>query len=176
MSNGIGRTGDMHEMLERLAIEELLNFHSRGLDRCDSSLLKSCYWPDAEVDYGSFKGSAHQFAELVTKALAESYQLTQHCLSNTLIAMGGKRARAESLVTAVHLLKDGQEEMSFSGRYLDQLECRDGTWKIMQRRVVMDWSRRRAVEDERESESFAQMSKGRNDGSDPSYPFFAGEN
>ena len=175
MSKGIGRPGNMHEMVERLAIQELLHAHSRGLDRSDSALLKSCYWENAEVDYGSFKGSAHQFAELVPAALSSQYELTQHCISNTLIAMGGDQARSESLVTAYHLLQGGQEEMVYSGRYLDRFERRDGAWRIVHRRVVMDWSRRHAVSDERNSEGFAALAKGRNDGEDPSFVFFAME-
>lgn len=175
MSNGIGQPGNMHEMVERLAIQEVLHAHSRGLDRCDEELVKSCYWPDAEVDYGNFKGPAHDFAGLVCKALAEIYELTQHCLSNSLVATGGEMARAETLVTAVHLLVGGKEEMSFSGRYLDRLERRNGGWKLLHRKVVMDWSRRHSIEDERESANFSALGKGTHGQDDPSYDFFAGK-
>ena len=175
MSSGIGRAGNIHEMVERMAIQELLCAHSRGLDRGDVDLLKACYWRDAEVDYGSFKGSAHEFAEKVLAALGQHYELTRHCLSNSLIAVGGDQARAETLVNAQHLLPGGDQEMCFSGRYLDRLERRDRTWKLIHRRVVMDWAERRTISDERRSDTLAALTTGRNDVADPSFDFFAGK-
>jgi hypothetical protein len=55
-------------LLARSAITELLNHHSRALDRLDAEGLKSVYWPDARVDYGGFKGLAHDFADMVMGA------------------------------------------------------------------------------------------------------------
>jgi hypothetical protein len=184
MSDDIGRPACGEALADRLAILDVLAIHSRGLDRLDSRLIKLAYWPEAIVDYGGFKGAAHQFAELVTGALAESYELTQHCLSNSLVALSEDsargalpegRARVESLVSAYHLLAGGQEAMSFCGRYLDKLERRDGLWKLIHRRVVMDWSQRQAVVDERGAESFMHLTKGRNDSDDASYALFSGE-
>lgn len=123
------------------------------------------------MDYGSFKGSAHQFAELVVGALGETYELTRHSLGNTLIAFSGDTARCESSVTAAHLLKGAEQEMLFYGRYLDRLERRNGQWKILHRQVVMDWSRRCAVQDERDSAAFADLAKGAHLDRDPLYPF-----
>ena len=174
MVQEIGTPPNMAALADRLAIQEVLATHSRGIDRCDSEVLKSCYWPDAEVDYGAFKGSAHEFAGMVTAVLADQFQLTQHRISNTLIALAGSEARSESLCTAYHLLTDGSEEMTFSGRYLDLLERREDRWKIRHRQVVMDWSRRWTVADERDSDAFADLAKGSNTSDDPSYALFTG--
>jgi hypothetical protein len=154
----------------RLAITEIIAAHSRGIDRLDVDCLKACYWPDGEVDYGSFKGSAHQFAELVMGALAGQYQLTQHSVSNTLIEFRDSEALAESHVTARHLVLAGDEELIYVGRYLDRLECRDDRWKLAHRQVVMDWSRREAVIDERNEPAFADLAKGAQT-EDPLYIF-----
>ena len=81
---------------DRLAIQEVLAAHSRGLDRCDVSLLQACYWPEGEVDYGSFRGSAHEFAGLVCTILAEQYQLTQQRLA-ACVARGTRWSARESL-------------------------------------------------------------------------------
>jgi hypothetical protein len=156
-----GKLPDAVELQQQLAIKQVIFTHSRGLDRLDVGILTSCYWPEAEVDYGNFKGSAHMFCELVVDALPETYELTQHSLGNTLIEVTGSRAKAESYVTAYHLLKGAQEEMVFSGRYLDTLELRGDCWKLMHRTVVMDWSRSHPVEDERNSEAFAALQKGK---------------
>ena len=166
-----GQIPDLREIADRLAITEVLNIHSRGLDRLDAQAIQSAYWPDAEVDYGSYKGGAQQFAELVVSALGDSYELTRHCLDNTVIVFSGNTARAESSVTAAHLLPGSAQEMLFYGRYLDQLEQREGHWKIQHRQVVMDWSKRLQVVDERQSEAFSALAKGGHLDTDPLYPF-----
>ena len=166
-----GTTPSSEEIADRLAIHDILSIHSRGLDRLDADSIQSAYWPDADVDYGSYKGNAHIFAGLVVGALEGQYELTRHCLSNTLINFSKNCALCESNVNAGHLLAGAEEEMLFYGRYLDKLEKRDGRWKILHRQVVVDWSKRIAVQDERESEAFAALAKGAHLGEDPLYPF-----
>lgn len=156
---------------DRAAITGILNSHCRGLDRCDANLLQSCYWPEAAVDYGSYKGPAHEFATLVVQALAGSYELTRHCIGNILVTFDGARARCESYVDAAHLLPGGEMEMRFGGRYLDLLEQRNGHWRMLNRQVVMDWSRSSSIADERDSEAFSALAKGRNDSTDPLHQF-----
>jgi hypothetical protein len=159
------------QVADRLAIQDVLNLHSRGLDRLDTAAIQRAYWPDAEVDYGSFKGSAHLFAELVVGALGGTYELTRHSLSNTLVQFSGNTARSESCVHAGHLLAGAAEEMLFYGRYLDKLEKREGRWKMLHRQVVIDWSKRLTVQDERDDEAFADLARGAHRDSDPLYPF-----
>jgi len=159
------------QLADRLAIQDILHLHSRGLDRLDKNAIQCAYWPEAAVDYGSYKGSAHIFAELVVGALGQAYELTRHCLSNTLVNFAGSNAWSESSVHAGHLLPGAKEELLFYGRYLDKLEKRDGQWKILHRQVVMDWSKRLPVQDERSGEAFAALAKGAHLDTDPLYPF-----
>ena len=63
--------------------------------------------------------------------------------------------------------------MVFSGRYLDRFECEGSNWKFKFRRVVMDWSRRRDVVDERAEGSFAALTKGLNNQQDASWHHLA---
>lgn len=179
MLDKAGTPPTAQELADRVAVQEILALHSRGLDRLDSALLQTCYWADAEVNYGTFVGSAHQFAELVMQALSGQYELTRHCISNTIIAFTAEgSAKTESMVDAAHLFhaakvtEGTRSEMQFSGRYLDALEKRDGVWKIQHRHVVMDWSRVVSLTDERNSEAFATMSKGGHREEDPSHAFF----
>lgn len=167
MNTETGSVGDLYELQNQLAIQQLVFTHCRGLDRSDSATLLSCYWPDAEVDYGAFKGPAEAFCNLIVDVLPASYELTQHKVGNTLVEISGNSARSETYVTAYHLLLGAREEMVFSGRYLDKLEMRNDCWKILHRTVVMDWSRNHAVKDERESDAFAQMQKGSTGDRDP---------
>jgi hypothetical protein len=97
------------------------------------------------------------------------YELTHHLLGQSYIELAQGTANTETYIDAHHLLHGASEQLTFSGRYLDQLELRDGQWKIIHRQVVMDWCRRAAVVDERETDSFAALSKGNNGTNDPSY-------
>lgn len=161
---------DPAQVADRVAITELLYCHSRALDRLDAGLMKAVYWEDADVDYGGFKGRAHDFADHVMKALAAQYQLTQHRISNTLFSqIKAKRIHTESYCFAKHLSVSGDQEMLYTGRYLDQFEKRDSRWGFIHRRVVMDWSRRFDVTDERQQGSFAALTKGDNTEHDPSF-------
>ena len=175
MTEETGTTPHPDQIADRVAIHEILNLHSRGLDRQDKDTIQCAYWPEAEVDYGSFKGSAYLFAELVVGALGAVYELTRHSLSNTLMQFSGDKARCESTVEAGHLLLGAQEELLFYGRYLDTLEKRDTQWKIIHRQVVMDWSKRLPVKDERNDEAFCDLAKGAHLDSDPLYPFLNAE-
>ena len=171
METDIGRAPGPEELADRLAIEEVLFAHSRGIDRLDQACIEAAYWPEAEVAYGTFNGRAHDFARMVVGALRGAYELTQHRVSNALIAFAGNEARCESYVAAHHLLHGAEQEMFFSGRYLDRLEKRGDHWKMIHRRVVIDWSRMLPVVDERESPGFAGLAKGARMEADPLHAF-----
>ena len=164
-----GLVPDPAEIADRLAIQEVLAWHSRGLDRLDAAALKACYWPEAEVDYGSYKGGAHVFADLVVGALGDGYELTRHGLGNQIIDISGNEALVETCVSAGHLFKGAEQDMHFYGRYLDRLEKRDNAWKILHRQVVMDWNKLLPVDDQREADAFKDLSKGAHYPDDPLY-------
>ena len=147
----------------------MLAVHSRGLDRNEAALIKSAYWPEAEVDYGPSKGPAHQFAaDLVGPALAAAYELTQHLLGQPLSPWTGIVPVPKPMSMPAPAARR-REELVFAGRHLDQLELRQGHWKILHRLVVMDWSLRQPVQDERRGEAFGALAKGSANREDPSH-------
>ncbi len=154
-------------MTHQSQISQVLVRHSRGLDRCDAQLLTSCYWPEATVDYGSFKGSASDFAGLVVDVLHQQYRSTRHQLHNTAYEFNGHVAKTETLVDARHLSAGADEELAFNGRYLDTLEQRDGEWRLLRRKVVADWARCIPVTDIRDAPEFNDLAKGDNSAEDP---------
>lgn len=142
MAQDTGRIPDLTELANRLAIFEVLAQHSRGVDRADEAILQSAYWPDAEVNYGGFNGNAHEFCKMLPTAI-RGYARTHHAISNINIAFNGDDARVETYVTANHYRANPggtDTEMAFYGRYLDRMQRRGQHWKILHRRVVMDWN------------------------------------
>ena len=77
---------DLQRLLDERAIERLLVDYCRGVDRLDAALVASVYHLDGTDDHGSFKGLGVDFADHVTRRLAERYEATMHSISNVMIA------------------------------------------------------------------------------------------
>lgn len=166
-----GRIPEASEVADRLAIQEVLAVHCRGVDRADEATLKTAYWPDATVAYGGFDGNAHEFCAILPGAI-RSYVRTQHGISNTCIEFRGSRALVETYVTAYHYqaVVDGADrEMTYLGRYLDVMERRDGVWKIHHRQVVMDWNQNADATAVLEGPPFEGLARGARAPDDPLY-------
>jgi len=178
-----GRVPDTAELADRMAIQQVLAVHCRGVDRADERALKAAYWPDAQVAYGGFEGSAHEFCEMLPKSIVR-FAHTQHSISNVLIQFSdGARvfksdsprtqAAVETYVTAYHYLAAegaaADTEMTFLGRYLDRFERREETWKINHRRVLMDWNQNSDATAVLKGPPFDGLARGARYPSDPVY-------
>ena len=169
-----GAVPDSAEVADRLAIMEVLAMHSRGIDRANTEMLKSCYWPDAEVDYGGYKGPAHAFCEGLPAGI-KRYRNTQHQISNTHMEFRDGTAMVETYVTAHHYLagENGDDtEMNYIGRYLDRMEKRSNVWKISHRQIVMTWHQYGpATGDEEANPSLKPISRATHGTDDPLFEF-----
>ena len=168
-----GHIPDLLEMANRLAIQDVLTKHSRGVDRADGELLKSAYWPEAEVAYGAFDGGAHEFCDILVKTIRR-HVATQHRVTNVSIDFRGDEAVVESYVTAYHYTaatqsQDHDSELTYLGRYLDHMQRRDQHWKIMFRRVVMDWNQNLTASAIFEGPTFSGLARGERAPDDPLY-------
>jgi len=166
-----GMVPDAAMIADRLAIQDVLAMHSRGVDRADETILKSCYWPDATVAYGGFNGNAHEFCAYLPQGIRR-YWATQHTITNTRAEFNGKRAAVETYVTAYHYHRndDGSgTEMTYLGRYLDRFEKRDNCWKIHHRQVLMDWNQNSVATSINEGPPFDGLARGARHPEDPLY-------
>lgn len=130
------------QITDRLAIGEVLARYCRGIDRCDSGELRRVFAPDARIDYGAGPQLRDGAIDQLLAAL-RAMRMTQHSIANALIEIDGDVAKAETYVTAVHIVgMPGQWiEMVVGGRYLDRLSRTPGSWQIVERLYVMDWNR-----------------------------------
>lgn len=180
-----GRLPEPSELADRLAIQDVLAVHCRGVDRADEAALKSAYWDDAQVAYGGFEGSAHEFCEILPASIVR-FSHTRHSISNVLIRFAEPElegavsvvnsAAVETYVTAYHYLANdsgADQEMTFLGRYLDRFERRGDHWKIAHRRVLMDWNQNADSSAVWEGPPFDGLARGARAPNDPVYPLFA---
>lgn len=135
---------DLEDIAADLEIRQVLARYCRAVDRGDVALLKSVYHPDATDDHGTFVGSGHDFATALVPSMDGGTLSSQHHVTNVLIERDGNCANVESYVLAFHPVRDEDGEVhAVAGcRYLDRFEKREGAWRIADRRVVMDLSRR----------------------------------
>jgi hypothetical protein len=61
-----------------------------------------------------------------------------HTITTHTCDIDGDEAHAESYVIGTMVGKDGKTLALMGGRYLDRLERRDGTWKIVRRRCPIE--------------------------------------
>ena len=169
---------DQTQMLDalrsRAEIAEVVMRYCRGFDRCDESVLRSCFHPDATHEHGAFKGLSADFCTQGLEAVRRVV-LTHHQLGQVSIELDGERAWAESYFTSYHRFGEAppaggkpHEDRIMGGRYVDRFERRDGVWRIAHRRGVNEWVRYEASDD-RGFFVRPPTERGRRDRDDPVY-------
>ncbi len=138
----------VQELLDRQAINDLIARYSRTLDWLDDDGQAGCYWPDAAIDYGFFKGTAAEFVPVVM-AVERSTGRRWHLLSSLAVKLTSPTtAEGEAYGIALGFRREDDAEPykgnMYGGRYLDTYEKRatvSGTeWRISSRRYIMDWT------------------------------------
>jgi hypothetical protein len=133
----------LQELLDKKACEEVLLRYGRTQDWLDEPGQASCFWPDAEVDFGFFTGNGEDWVKTVMPHEQEALR-RWHMSTSIMIKVDGNRATAECYGIAAGTAQIEGELMDtvYGGRYLDELEKRDGEWRISKRTYVLDWSHR----------------------------------
>jgi hypothetical protein len=133
----------LQALLDKQAIAEVIARYSRTLDWLDEAGQASCYWPDAAIDYGFFKGSAADFVPAVMQVERASAR-RWHMTSGLQIKLhDGAHASAEcyGIAAGARVGEDGTYAGTmYGGRYLDEFEARGGEWRIAKRDYALDWS------------------------------------
>lgn len=142
MSLNDEETKKLRNLIAQQEITSVIYRLARGLDRCDKSLLQSCFHDGATDDHGLFKGKATEFCDWVIAELGK-YERTQHSISNVNIVIDDKSAKTEAYFFAHHVIpgEKGKMDVIAAGRYCDQFEQRNGEWRITHRKAIYDWSR-----------------------------------
>ena len=132
----------LQELLDKKACEEVLMRYGRTQDWLDTPGQNSCFWPDADIDFGFFKGNG---ADWVKTVMPHEQAATRrwHMCTSVLVQVDGNKATGEcyGIAVATRVVGDGQViETMFGGRYLDELEKRNGEWRISKRTYILDWA------------------------------------
>lgn len=161
---------DVQHLLDRTAILDCIANHARGSDRHDVELLTGTYHDDGVDEHGHALTPGPEYAEFMNGVHAATTQNHTHNITTHTCEIDGDEAHAESYVLVALLAPDGAAAQLMSGRYLDRLEKRDGTWRIAERRSTVELA---MTGDARilQSSFFTEQgyAKGTRDERDPSY-------
>ena len=132
----------IQELLDKKRIEDVVARYARTLDWLDDDGQASCYWPDADIDYGFFKGKAADFLPIVMQTERNSLR-RWHMLSGLIIAFGSP-TQASSECYGIFAGANPQDDGSlagnlYGGRYVDEWEKREDEWRISSRLYLLDW-------------------------------------
>ena len=155
---------------EKQIVDCLLSY-TRGIDRLDPDAILAAFHPGALLEGYQVDALVpiEDFALPVIERLRKRYSSTQHRLSNTKIDFNDDGAIAESYILAYHVQpadEDNPERLwTFSGRYIDYFEDRDGQWRIAKRFLRADWTRIETIDEKMPNKFIA----GSRNESDPIY-------
>ena len=127
-------------LLDKMALQELVNSYCRACDRRDYDLLRDLYAADGYDDHGAyFSGTAHDYIAWLPSIL-DTWESTMHCVLNCVFKVDGDRAEGEIYKVAYHRAKppDPFEYLS-GGRYFDRYVRQDGVWRFAHRKLVQDF-------------------------------------
>lgn len=130
----------IQRLIDESAIRRLLDQYPRAIDRHDHELLASLFHPDAVTEYGSYNGPVAGFIDFMVGG-EKPGQHWMHHNGTRLVDIDGDTARSETYCLAFcrqseFLGAASDEEVFLRVRYLDHLEKRDGSWRILHRRVA----------------------------------------
>lgn len=129
-------TDSWETLAAKQAITEVLYRYCYAVDRIDPELGSRIWHPDGTAHYeGIFEGSGSDFIETVFEQHRQA-EATSHQLTNMMIEVDGDRATSESYITAC--VRFGDDDIVVRGRYMDTWSCRDGEWRIDERRYRHD--------------------------------------
>lgn len=126
-------------MLDRLEIQDVIHRYARGLDRHDDDVLRSAFHDDAMDNHGPWAGPREEFVAWANGPCHSHTNAHLHQITTHTCEIDGDVAHTESYCQWVHRLKDEQTVTVGGGRYVDRLERRDGEWRIVVRRLVLDF-------------------------------------
>ncbi len=138
----------LQQLLDKQAINELINTYCMASDRHDHEKLRDLYHDDAIDDHGGFfKGLASEFIDQLP-AIQAPMKILHHNLTTINIILDSTHetctyAEGEIYVLAYHQAEteEGLIDLLIGGRYLDKYEKRNGEWKFIYKAVLADWAK-----------------------------------
>ncbi len=131
------------DLESRSAIRDLASDYCHGFDKRDFDRFLAIWWEDCVWDigppFGRFEGHAG-IHEAIYDVLWPAWGETHHLTTNLRVEFEGpENARSMCDVDCVGTLADESTCTIVGATYYDQLQQREGIWKILQRKVTIHY-------------------------------------
>ncbi|MFS0738349.1 nuclear transport factor 2 family protein [Sphingomonas sp. 1P06PA] len=121
----------LNRLTDEAELRAMLADVAARIDWLDWPGLAALFWPDAQFDFGMFKGDLAAYLEFV-RTLEEGYRRRMHLFGMPTIRIDGARARldAPSIIVCRTDNGGGGIEDVFTGRYVLSAERRGTEWRF----------------------------------------------
>jgi hypothetical protein len=130
-------------LVDREEIHDVVMRYAAGVDRRDMGMVRSCFAPDLEVE-GWGGGFADRDAMITYISGVAVFHTTMHMFGNQYLEVDGDTAHVDTYAMLTHHSDDEHgvtHELNVSrGRYVEDLERRDGGWVITRRGGEPVWA------------------------------------
>jgi hypothetical protein len=130
----------VQHLKDRQDILDCIQRESRARDRQDVDMIAGCWWEDGIDEHGLMMTKAPAYPAKANAGHSANFNMTSHNITNHLCNIEGDTAYCESYVIGGLFWLDGKTTTIAFGRYLDQLEKRQGEWRIITRRCTIEMS------------------------------------
>ena len=132
--------GTVRYLKDRQDILDCIQRESRARDRHDVDMIAGCWWEDGADEHGPVITRALAYPVKANAGHSANFNNTSHNITNHLCTIEGDTAYCESYVVGGLFWLDGKTTTIAFGRYLDQLEKRNGAWRLVTRRCTIEMS------------------------------------
>jgi len=138
-----GGANDVDTQIAKIEIAELINSWTFFRDQERWSDLANTFADDGTISISWFDGPHKAFVAASQKLAAYKNNLVKHQLGVPFIKVNGNRALSEVNVNIMARTKTpaGEVDIVSSARFIDQVEKRDGQWKLVRRTAVYEKDR-----------------------------------
>lgn len=130
---------EVQYLKDRQDILDCINRHARGHDRHDNELITNAYHDDGVDEHGPDINPAKLYADWANGVHRNS-DANMHNITTHNCEIDGNLAFAESYCLVGLLVGSREMVTLLNGRYVDELEKRDGIWRITKRRTTLDFA------------------------------------
>lgn len=128
----------VQDIKDRQDIRDCIQRESRARDRQDVAAIEACWWPDGVDEHGPVITRVPDYAERANLGHRGSFNMTSHNITNHICEIDGHTAYCESYVVGGLSWLDNKTTTIAMGRYLDQLEKRNGEWRMLVRKCTIE--------------------------------------
>lgn len=133
MSNVLAR------IAEEMALRRTAEIYALGADRKDKTLWREVLADDCRIEGPGFAINGAEANLQSIDSLAKLFRGTLHKVHNQVVKIDGNKATGETYCTAEHLMKESDQVLRWSIRYLDEWRREEQTWRFTLRRLIVEW-------------------------------------